>query len=200
MLNANLRLSSEERQLLLDERFILTKRSILQKAEGFFGQLSQVFRQHVLERKMSEETFMQWTPKIARGENYHGLPWVMLDYPRLFTRSDVCAIRCFFWWGRYCSITLQVSGLYQQRFQQRIIDFLQKEKDTGWLFSVGNDPWQHVIDDKHYQSCEHLERLLTEHSSRPFLKIAKKIPLDKWDELDHFFESNFVALLSILAH
>jgi len=57
-----------------------------------------------------------------------------------------------------------------------------------------------VIYDKHYQSGEYLERLLTEQTSRPFLKIAKKIPLEQWDQFDHFFESNFVALLSILAH
>ena len=67
------------------------------------------------------------------------------------------------------------------------------------MVSIGDDPWQHVIDADHYQSADHFETLLLEQSSRPFLKIAKKIPLEQWDELDLFFESNFVALLSILA-
>ncbi|BFG70470.1 hypothetical protein KACHI17_13510 [Sediminibacterium sp. KACHI17] len=200
MLTANLRLSSEERQLLLDERFILTKRSILQKTEAFFGELSELFRQQVVERKMEGEAFLQWTPKIARGENYHGLPWIMMDYPRLFGKKDVCAIRCFFWWGQYCSITLHVSGIYQERFQYAIIDFLRKEKGSGWLYATGDDPWQHIIDEDHYQLCENPDRLLAEQASRSFLKIAKKIPLEKWDELDDFYTDNFVGLLSVLGH
>lgn len=198
MLNANLRLSSEERQLLLDERFILTKRRILQKTEQLFGHLSEVFREKIVERKMEGEVFMRLTPKIARGENYLELPWVMMDYPRLFTKTDVCAIRCFFWWGNYCSITLHVSGIYQERFQDSIIELLQREKDSGWLFSIGDDPWQHVIDDNHYRSAEYLEQSLIKITSNPFLKVTKKIPLDQWDLLDDFFASNYSELLSVL--
>ena len=200
MLNANLRLSSEERQLLLDERFILTKRSILQKTEQLFGHMSDLFREKVVERKMEQEAFMRLTPKIARGENYHELPWVMMDYPRLFTKTDVCAIRCFFWWGHYCSITLHVSGIYQERFQQSIIEFLQKEKESAWVFSIGDDPWQHIIDEDHYRSAKFFEQSLTKIASSSFLKIAKKIPLDEWDSFDEFFASNYVTLLSILEH
>lgn len=199
MLHANLRLSSEERQLLLDEGFILTKRSILSKTEKLFGDLSEVFRQQVLEKNMHNKDFMQFTPKLARGENYKGLPWVMLDYPRLFTKTDICAIRCFFWWGHYCSITLHLSGYYQERYQARVFDFLQDDKDRDWMFSVAKDPWQHEISDAHYHSGDQVQELLNEWQLSPYLKIAKKIPLTQWDQLDDFFTENYAGLLTLLS-
>ena len=33
------------------------------------------------------------SPKISKGENYKGLPYVMLDYPRCFGKTDIFAIR-----------------------------------------------------------------------------------------------------------
>lgn len=198
MLNANLRLSSEERQLLLDEGFILTKRSILEKTEKLFGELSEVFRQQVLAQKMNDADFMQLTPKLARGENYHGLPWIMMDYPRLFKKTDTCAIRCFFWWGHYCSITLHLSGYYKDKYQGRIFDFLQDAKENEWVFSVAKDPWQHVISTEHYHVGEQVHSFAHEWRTSPYLKIAKKIPLTQWDELDDFFTDNYAVLLSLL--
>lgn len=198
MLNANLRLSSEERQLLLDERFILTKQSILAKTEKLFGDLSEVFRQQVREKNMHDEDCMRLTPKLARGENYYGLPWVMMDYPRLFTKTDVCAIRCFFWWGHYCSITLHLSGHYQKRYQARIFDFLEDDKERDWMFSVAKDPWQHVISREHYYPGDQAGHFFHEWQLSPYLKIAKKIPLAEWDQLDDFFIGNYVLLLSLL--
>ena len=49
--------------------------------------------------------------KISKGENM-GLPWVMLDYPRLFGQEDVLAIRTMFWWGHCFSVTLHLKGRY----------------------------------------------------------------------------------------
>ncbi|MEN9299459.1 MAG: hypothetical protein RLZZ429_1772 [Bacteroidota bacterium] len=198
MLNANLRLSSEERQLLLDEGFILTKRSILAKTEKLFGDLSEVFRQQVLAQKMNNADFMQLTPKLARGENYNGLPWVMMDYPRLFTKTDICAIRCFFWWGHYCSITLHLSGHYQERYQTRLFDFLKDDKESEWMFSVAKDPWQHMISHENYHPGDQVDHFLEAWRSSPYLKIAKKIPLTQWDQLDDFFTDNYAVLLSLL--
>ena len=45
--------------------------------------------------------FFDVSPKISRGEQYLGLPYVMLDYPRIFSKENVFAIRTFFWWGNY---------------------------------------------------------------------------------------------------
>lgn len=200
MLSTNLRLSQEERHLLLDEHFILTKRNILTKLEQLFGKLSDEFRNEMIRRNLEQESFARLAPKIARGENYKGLPWVMMDYPRLFTRTDTCAIRCFFWWGHYCSITLQLSGFYQQHYQMAIHRFIQEQQHAeDWLYYVGEDPWQHIINTENHKPLSAIndfqDIMLT-----PFLKITKKIPLEEWDVMDEFFIKNFGSLLSVLEH
>ena len=60
------------------------------------------------------------SPKISKGENYRGLPYVMLDYPRLFGREEVLAIRTFFWWGHGFSVTLHLKGGYRERISAGI--------------------------------------------------------------------------------
>lgn len=197
MLTAKLRLSAEEQQLLLDERFILTKRSILEKTEQLFGNLSEVFRNEIKRCELEQESYAQLAPKIARGENYKGLPWVMMDYPRLFTRSDTCAIRCFFWWGNYCSITLHLSGLYQERYLSAILGFREEQQglEDPWLYCIGEDPWEHEIRPDNYLAFTEAQ---ADWMAQPFFKITKKIPLEKWDQLDEFFANNFKALLTIL--
>jgi hypothetical protein len=200
MLPANLRLSQEERLLLLDTRFILTKNAVLQKVEILFGELSETFRSVVQQMDIETTAPFILTPKIARGENYEGLPWVMMDYPRLFTKTDTCAIRCFFWWGHYCTITLQLSGTYQQQYFQATKNFVQtipQHNQNEWYLSIGANAWQHVISESDYTPIQQITQQYWEQE-RPCLKLTKKIPLEKWDDMKDFFEENFKQLLAIL--
>lgn len=200
MLPANLRLSQEERLLLLDTRFILTKNAILEKVEILFGELSENFRSVVQRIEIETAAPFILTPKIARGENYEGLPWVMMDYPRLFTKKDTCAIRCFFWWGHYCTITLQLSGTYQEQYFQATKNFVQnscQQNQNEWYLSIGTNAWQHVLSEFDYTPILQIPQQYWEQE-RPFLKLTKKIPLEKWDEMTNFFEEGFKELITIL--
>lgn len=200
MLPANLRLSQEERLLLLDTRFILTKNAVLQKVEILFGELSETFRSVVHKEGIEETAPFILTPKIARGENYEGLPWVMLDYPRLFTKTDTCAIRCFFWWGHYCTITLQLSGIYYKQYflaAKNFVQVLQQQNANDWYLSKSDDAWKHMLSETDYISIQHVDDQYW-GIEKPFLKLAKKIPLEKWDDMANFFEENFSALIKVL--
>ncbi|HRO70241.1 MAG TPA: hypothetical protein PK951_07675, partial [Chitinophagaceae bacterium] len=80
-----IRLSPEEEMLVFRGDWILTKNRVMQKAMQLLGdvQLEQKDLLTTYASKLPQE-IMQSTPKISRGENYKGLPWLMLDYPRLF--------------------------------------------------------------------------------------------------------------------
>src|ERR1700722_15897376 len=108
---AKVRLSAEEMRLVTDPAWILTKNSVMGKVVAMFAELSGEIRGgHEKE------------PKISRGENYKGLPWVMLDYPRVFGREDVYAIRLFFLWGYAFSVTLHLKGEYMRVFLPGIME------------------------------------------------------------------------------
>lgn len=198
MLPTKLTLSAEERLLMMDTRFILTKNAVLKKVELLFGVVSETSRQRVRALGMEGVGLFVLSPKIARGEQYQNLPWVMLDYPRIFTRTDTCAIRCFFWWGNYCTVTLQLAGSYLNLYRQPVEAFVKQHTGGGdWYLSVGEDQWQHQLDSTAYVATGLIDETYWSEN-RSFIKLVKKIPLEKWDELFPLLENNIVAFLEIL--
>lgn len=176
---------------MTDAGFILTKNRIIAGVYEMFGGLADEFR---VQAAVLPQELQEVHPKISKGENYLGLPWVMLDYPRRFGKTDVFAVRCFFWWGNYFSFNLQLQGRYQQLYADRLKTFLDREPD-GWQVSTGSDPWQHHIDTGDYQPYNNgmqLEQL-------PFLKLAKKIPLNRWDETYDFLVETFSETVTCLS-
>jgi hypothetical protein len=188
---ANVKLSKEELELVTDAELILTKNRIIAKVYELFGELSEEYKQ--LGQCLPREV-LTVTPKISKGENYLGLPWVMLDYPRAFSNTDVFAIRSFFWWGNCFSITLQLQEKYKTVYQQPLINYLKKDP-VDWWICIANDPWQH-----HFQPGNYI--LYNENidlGKLSFIKLAKKIPLQEWDNSFRFFTAAFKQYCEILS-
>lgn len=180
-----IRLSPEEEMLVFRGDWILTKNRVMQKAMQLLGdvQLEQKDLLTTYASKLPQE-IMQSTPKISRGENYKGLPWLMLDYPRLFNKEDGFAIRTFFWWGHFFSVTLQVSGRYKKLFEANLLQALPELKTKGFFGCIQDDPWQHHFEPDNYKSLQTFtpgewQGLV---AGRDFVKIAQTIPLQEWNE------------------
>jgi len=193
---ANVKLSSAEIELMSNASFILTKNKIIDAVYQLFGALSNEYVSNIETSSILPEQIIQIAPKISRGENYEGLPWVMLDYPRFFTKQEVVAIRTFFWWGNFCSITLQLKGIDIQPMKQTIIQHKNSLNDW-WLCCNKENEWQHHFRVDNYKlladcSIEEIEQL-------QWIKLAKKIPLQEWENMNNFFSTNFSALLQLLA-
>src|SRR5438874_13559943 len=90
-------------------------------------------------------SIIQSSPKISRGEKYRGLPYVMLDYPRFFSKEDILAIRTFFWWGNFFSITLHVKGKFLAPISALIIINLKALLKKEFFISVSGDEWDHDL-------------------------------------------------------
>lgn len=124
-------------------------------------------------------------PKIARGENYLGMPWRMLDFPRIFGKADTFALRTFFWWGNHISLTLQLSGSFANHYRQRINDFFKK-LPPGWYIGVNTDPWHHHFEADNYKKAENFSEMEFAQLLRaiPHIKLAYAIPVNKWNEAE----------------
>src|SRR6188472_4399624 len=98
MNGAKIRLSPTELELVMQPGWILTKNDIIEKVISLMASLQA--KQETLIRSFVNELpegITSSTPKISRGEKYQGLPYVILDYPRLFGQPDIVAIRTLFW-------------------------------------------------------------------------------------------------------
>lgn len=192
-----IKLSTTEFSLVTNPGFILTKNAVIEKVYALFGQMATVFVDELATNKWLPKEILATNPKIAKGENYQGLPWVMLDYPRLFNKQDVFAVRVLFWWGNFISITLQLSGKYQQDYQQQIIQNLASSTTNNWQLCGNTDVWQHHFQPNNYKAFSSFTN--EELGNLPFIKLAQKIPLQEWDDIDIFLIDNFKNLLQLLA-
>src|SRR5688572_33352065 len=121
MSGTNLHFSEQEMDLYTDTGIILTKNAILQKLKIFLEELQ--LRQKEIIKSYLEgfpSEVLKISSKVSKGENYKGLPWLVLDYPRHFEPGNIFAIRTLFWWGNFFSTTLHLSGRYKNKFGDKI--------------------------------------------------------------------------------
>ena len=197
MPGTNVELSKNELELVINSEFILTKNRIIEKVYNLFGALSESYKNTLLRHvnTLPVEAFTT-SPKIYKGENYLSLPYVMMDYPRVFLKDDIFAIRSFFWWGNYFSITLQLSGRFKELLNNDVALKLRKAFYEDYFICVHNSPWEHHFEQTNYKPVNGIE--LTEILNKPFFKIAAKLPLHKWQEAETFYEEKYSALIHLI--
>jgi hypothetical protein len=139
--------------------------------------------------------------KISRGENYKGLPWLVLDFPRYFTKEDKLAIRTMFWWGNFFSITLHISGSYKREFEKPVLAAFTSLQSRDYFLCIQQSEWEHHFETDNYIPLQGISLAEWQHYLRelPFIKIAKKFPLHAWDDLQDILSGNFRELLEMLA-
>ena len=116
-----IQLSPFESQLVNNSEWILTKNLIIKKAQQLLEEVQEsIWRYTTVSRVNLPGEVTAISPKISKGENYHGLPWLTLDYPRYFQKEKVFAIRTMFWWGNFFSTTIHLSGQYKERYASAI--------------------------------------------------------------------------------
>ncbi len=199
MSGAKIQLSAEELLLVQNAEVLLTKNRIIGKVYDLFGVLADHYRAGAAEAGVFDEAVLRNSPKISRGENYKGLPWVMLDYPRYFSRTDICGIRTMFWWGNGFSITLHLKGYYQQFYAGLLASRLDQWKEH-FLISVGTEEWQHDAAGENLIPLSDLSREMVQDKfiKEPFIKIYCRMSLSEWNKAEQQLRAMFDTILSIL--
>jgi hypothetical protein len=192
-------LSTEEQQLVTNTNWILTKRSIIEKAGAILGNHAAFAQEHIQQTALPAEV-ISTSPKIAKGENYLQLPWVMLDYPRLFERENSFAVRAMFWWGNFFSTTLQLSGRYKKQFENKLKENSHLMRQHDFFVCTSDDAWQHHFNEDNYTPAASLtdEEVAAVFSNATFIKIACKYPLQQWNQMPLLLQQSFKTLLKML--
>ncbi len=199
MNEAKIRLSAKEMELATNADWILTKNEILKKAK------------HVLEAVMEEQLkiipffknlpaeIVNSSPKISRGENYKGLPYLVLDHPRYFANENVFAIRTIFWWGNFFSTTLHLSGQYKKRYELALSSSWSSLKENFYC-CINDDPWEHHFEKDNYVAVSELNEMAFKKiiDERSFIKFARKHSLREWDNAVKNLTADFKLLLKIM--
>jgi hypothetical protein len=197
---SNLQLSAEESAMVQNSHWLLTKNIIMKKAYGLFGEAAAGLQSILSSGIGWQQDLSLPSPKIARGENYKGLPYVMLDYPRHFSKDNVFAFRTMFWWGNFLSFTWHLKGAYAEAYRREIISQHQELSLAGFHICVSEDEWNHDFDADNYFPVSDLSReaLGMLLDSKVFTKLAVKIPLDKWNHANDELMKNYLLILELI--
>jgi hypothetical protein len=121
-----------------------------------------------------------------------GLPYVILDFPRLSDPDEFVFIRIMFWWGHFFSSTLQVGGNRKEGVCKHAASKLDLLQSSDYYLCVNSDPWAHHFEATNYSKLSEMDKeIFLENASRSdYIKIAAKWPLSEWHfAADELFES-----------
>ena len=190
-------LDSKELSIVTDAAWILHKNRIIEKVFQLFGALQLAMAANpVISTFPVEGAF---SPKISKGENYQGLPYVILDYPRLFSRDNIFACRTFFWWGRFFSTTVHLGGDFLIPFKATLSASKEILAAGGWSVCIQDDPWQHHFEADNFRTIASLEPEQWESLvQKPFVKLAKRYELQDWEKIIDKALAAYAPLLELL--
>lgn len=198
---AKLQFSQHEMNLVSNADWILTKNEILNKIGHLLGMLNSIQKQVIKEMETSLPPELSvTTPKISRGENYKGLPYMVLDYPRLFKRGHIFAVRSLFWWGNTLSVTLHLSGRWQQYFAGNFLRNYEFLSQNNFVIATGEDEWAHNVGGEGFTPVKNLLKTEVHQilAEKPFFKIALYSPVDELNIALEIWEQQFKKLLQLL--
>ncbi|HVM89547.1 MAG TPA: hypothetical protein VMT76_15270 [Puia sp.] len=195
MKEAKIKLSANELQLVQDGDIILTKNTIIQKIIRLFSLLAENMQEEIQNFAIPEEiTAIQ--PKISKGENYKGLPYVILDYPRLFNRESVFAVRTMFWWGKYFSTTIHLKGIYKEKYSNLLYKNAAILAGKHFRVATSNDEWQHEHEHNYIPLSYITEKEFAENiQSKPYLKLSARTELSQWNNCEEILTELFRDVL-----
>ena len=135
--------SSLEVKLLNTVDIFLHKPGIMKKAEANLTAL----KQEVI--KTLSQTPHPCPPEsdivkgqIVRGENHKGFPFISLDMPQMFSKSQMFTYRTLFWWGH----DLIFSLILKQENQAPLIEkLIQLKEHPDWKdiqVAIAPTPWE----------------------------------------------------------
>jgi hypothetical protein len=199
-MKTKIQLSEEEWNLAMNAGILLTKNRVMEKLIEFLGEIATVSKTIFNTESIMLPVSTPWkTPKISRGENYQGLPYLVLDYPRFFFRDDVFAIRTMFWWGNYFSITIHLKGIFCQHFKQAILESLEILSENQFLINTSAAEWNHAIGEEYILISEFgKEKIRQKCSDDSLLKLAVKIPLQELDLTGKIITDYYQLIASVL--
>ena len=193
---SKIHLSSAEMELMQNAEIILTKNRILEKMKLLLEEVQEVQIDFIKKIDLSSEIF-NVSPKISKGENYLGLPYLILDFPRQSSENNFFFIRTMFWWGNFFSCTLHLSGNAKETFKERIKKWYPQLKD--YYISISTDQWVHHLEESDYRKISSITKEQFEENCENLahIKIAGRHSLSEWENASLELVKNWKFFLSV---
>jgi len=178
-------LTKKEFHFLENEMYPKTKQRVIQKLCKHFADIGDSLKENVkIENKILKSGIQNSSFKITKGENYKGLPYVVLDYPQIKSKEFTVLFRTMFWWGKYISLNLILkTSLFNT---EKLAGEILKTEFRKLKMYSGEDIWENDLSDKGFILVKKLTEKQIQKiiSEQKFIKVSLKIPFKRLDKLD----------------
>lgn len=150
MNNIPLRPKDKEWLLLTDFSYQQAKSNLKNKISLLFSETAKELHQLLAETRLNllPAEAVTSKPKITQGENYKGGSWMVLDYPRVFDKENIFALRLMCWWGKGFYLTFHIAGRYAEKYKPALLYHLTDEyvctSDSQWIHEINTEDWEPV--------------------------------------------------------
>ena len=86
------------------------------------------------------------------------------------------------------------------KYEQELKDACHSLQEKDFFICVNDEMWEHHFEEDNYQPASKLELARMEKiiAEKSFVKIAQKIPLEKWDEAITLSPAIFHLMLELI--
>jgi len=187
-----------ELQIMHNTKFLRTKRAVIATQVQLLANFAQKLQQLPVHQQFNFPIEVHCkSVKVAKGNNYRGLPYVMLDCPKAFQKEHIFAFRSMFWWGHGYSFTLHLGGKFWNRYREIITANLAQVNTNNMYVCVNNSAWEYHFEADNYCTLQSLTTAQQQRlfNNRNFCKLS--IPLSL-SQLDAFYEIGIQAYSTFL--
>ncbi len=183
-------------KLIKTTTFFEDKRILLQDVSSEFSEICEQLKNSYANHSFKISFLPSITSsKITRGENLKGLPFLMLDFPKQFSKTEIFSFRLLFWWGNGFTLFLHLKNNQLDRIAKKVIEERKHFYNEGFLISTGGNEWEHDCLSKNYK---HLEDFTVEKPLN-FIKFAYSIPFNQSSDLISTIAKKSDFLLAFLS-
>lgn len=194
-------LGHDELELISDKSFFITKAIVTEKLSLLMADAQAAIREKLWELELElPDVIDTQQGKLSKGENYRHFPWIILDFPKYFSKEDVFALRTLFLWGDSFSCTFHLQGEMLEHYREKIegnIQSLNKHDDI--YICVNEDQWEHHFGDDNYRLISEMdEHQLNTLVNGEFIKLSRRLDLRDWSLLPQFSSDTADIFLRLL--
>lgn len=152
----NFQWSSHEIELLNHVEVFLQKPGIMKKAERYLNTLGDAMIRELAHSKISfPPDTKREKVQLTRGENHRGFPYLSLDIPQMFTKTEMFTYRTLFWWGHYLGFSLILKGKDLPRYTDNLLKEQNNSQFKDVYLAATPTPWEWSLTDHNFKKiCE----------------------------------------------
>lgn len=153
---------------------------ILKKAESYLEELRSALTDELKTHPKSYPPDTDLTKgQIAKGENHKGFPFISLDIPQKFSKTEFFTYRTLFWWGHYLGFSLILKGPDLNTYLDRLKENRQDAACENVYLSQHASPWEWEFSKEYFAQVSELSKNeIQEVGARlQYLKLMRFFPV-----------------------